>query len=81
MTTAEALGRPAINEAVRLSRLPGRTAQIAENTLERNADAFDVLTTHLDDHLTPRTVDGAPLTMRDAAGELDAAFEQTSLQG
>lgn len=81
MTVAEALGRSAINRVVKYSRLPGRTAEQAERVLERNADTFDVLTQRLDDTLTPRMPNGAPLTMRDASGELDAAFAQASSTG
>lgn len=81
LTVAEALGRSAINRVVKYSRLPGRTAERAEQTLERNADTFEELTNRLDESLTPRAESGAPLTMRDAAGELDAAFAQTSAQG
>lgn len=81
LTVAEALGRSAINRVVKYSRLPGRTAERAEQTLERNASAFDELTSRLDDTLTPRAQDGSPLTMRDASGELDAAFNRTSIDG
>jgi len=81
LTVAEALGRPGVNRVAGISRLPGQTAQRAERALEENANTFDELTQRLDENLTPRSEEGAPLTRRGAQGELDAEFSRTSMQG